>query len=309
MIETVIHSFRHHSFLIASFSIALLGLSGCTKKSAQPTAIDAQAKVISVGKTMRDMNYDELKMVKNSQIKMGDKETAIKYLEKMLAVCDDVEEMRLVMLELANLQFDLNHYTSAEKLYTDFTVLYPGCSDYEYALYKAIVCSFKNILGPENDQTKTQATVALARSFLDQKDLFTAYVTEVKTILDQCTDRLLAHEVAVFNFYLKSYGLTAANKRLADMKRDFATKVTTPEFEPRLLHMHYQLALAQKNNDAANKTAYELALKYPTHPISTQLAQNDALFSAVLQLANTGQELPAAGVVVAQSKKRFANMF
>ena len=313
MIETIAHFTHYRHFFIGTLlTVTILAFTGCAKKSTTPTESTAntnEAKVVSIGKTMRDMNYDELKIVKNSLLKVNDKEMSIKYLEKMLAVCDDVEEMRLVMLELANLHFDLGHHTQAEKLYTDFTVLYPGCSDYEYALYKAIVCSYKNILGPENDQTKTQATVALARSFLDQKDFFNTYIVEVKTILEQCTERLLAHEVSVFNFYLKSHGLIAANKRLADIQKDFAHTVTTPEFEPRLFHMQYQLALAQKNNDTANKIAYDLALKYPSHGISTQLAQTDPLFNAILKLANTGEKLPASGVVVAQTKKRFIDLF
>ena len=174
-------------------------------------------------KTLSTMNFEELKKSKIEHVKAGDKKTAIKYLERMNRVCNDINELKEIMLELAQLLYDIEDYTKASKMYHDFTLLYPGSDEVEFAMYQAVTSSFKQIRDAEHDQTNTMETKELAQSFLERSS-FTKYKNDVEKIAVQCDERLLESEINIFNFYMKRGNYIAAKTRLASIKEGYLEK-------------------------------------------------------------------------------------
>lgn len=172
-------------------------------------------------KTINNMNFDELKEAKEKLIKDGNKTSAIKYLEKMMPLCNDLDELKRIMLELAQLYFEQDNFEKAGKMYNEFTILYPGCDEAEFALYQAILSSFKLTLDAEHDQTKTKEAKELALSFLERQS-FTKYRNEVKDILNKSEERLFEADSKIFSFYLNSGNYTGeygnAKQHLAIIK-------------------------------------------------------------------------------------------
>jgi outer membrane assembly lipoprotein YfiO len=183
-------------------------------------------------KTISTMNFQELKKSKDENVKAGDKKAAIKYLERMVPICSDLEELKGIMLELAQCLYETEDYPKASKMYHEFTLLYPGSDEVEFAMYQSISSTFKLILDAEHDQSKTVEARELAQAFLDRSS-FTAYKKEVEAIVLQCEERLLESEINIFNFYINRGNYVAANTRLAGIKQAYIGK-TIPDIQTRL---------------------------------------------------------------------------
>ena len=57
-------------------------------------------------KTIKDMSYEELKELKGRLVAQKKTDAVIKCLEKMVAQCKDITELKACMLELADILFD-----------------------------------------------------------------------------------------------------------------------------------------------------------------------------------------------------------
>lgn len=199
-------------------------------------------------KTIKDMSYEELKELKGRLIAQKKTDAVVKCLEKMVAQCKDITELKACMLELADILFDTGKLVQAEKMYTEFAKLYPGSDKIETVLYKAILCAYYSTLDAQHDQTKTHETIDLATQFLEREELFGTYAGEVKKIKKQCYAKLLENEENITNFYLKrntKKDLIAAENRIKDMQKDFGQLL--PEAESRVLAL--ECTLAEKKHD------------------------------------------------------------
>lgn len=178
-------------------------------------------------KTINNMTFSELEAEEENLMKAGNKTSALKYLEKMVPLCNDLDKLKSIMLELAQLYFEAGNFEKAGKMYNEFTVLYPGCDEAEFALYQAILSSFKLTLDAEHDQTKTQEAKDLALAFLERES-FKTYCKEVKDILNKCEERLFEADQKIFNFYLNTGNYSGqygnAKKHLALIKESYLDK-------------------------------------------------------------------------------------
>lgn len=190
-------------------------------------------------KTISKMNFDELKAAKTVLLSKNDKQTAIKYVERMLKMCEDISIISDLTIELADLYFDIGELAPAEILFTEFARLYPGSNAIEYASYKAILCSFYATLSAERDQSKTHHTIALTDSFIERKDIFNTYANEVLNIRTSCYKKAVESEVNIFNFYVNRGKIVSAQNRLKNVRKDWLSKF--PEIETQLTHMEIQL--------------------------------------------------------------------
>jgi len=195
-------------------------------------------------KTLSHKSYDELKKEKLAKVAANDKEGAIRYLEKMEPLCNDLTELKSIILELADFLFDLESYSKAADKYHEFTVLYPGSNEVEYAMYRSIVSNFKLTLDAEHDQSKTIAAKELAQKFLERGDLFTTHKQEVETIVAQCDEKLLATEENIMRFYIKRGSTKSAQRRLDNMKKEFLDK-NIPDVTVRIAHLESELGATQ----------------------------------------------------------------
>lgn len=201
-------------------------------------------KKAHVQKTIKTMSFDELIVRKNELVASNDKAMAIKYVEKLIPLCDDLEQKGLMMLEMANLHFDLGNLKKAQGMYKEFKSLYPSHDKAEYAFHQEIVCSFLTILDADRDQTKTKDTIELADTFLT-RSAFKTYDKDVATIKRQCLQRELDSEVSVFNFYLNKGSVRAAEQRLSKIEQNHSPKL--PE-APAIIS-DLKVALAQRKSE------------------------------------------------------------
>lgn len=219
-------------------------------------------------KTLRDMTYPELKAAKDKYLLANDKHTALRFFEKMVPMCNDLDDQRVIMLEFADLLFDTGDLEKAGKMYAEFSALYRGNAKVEYASYKGILCNFYATLDAEHDQTKTKDTIELAQNFLARQDVFTTHAKDVTEILHNCQKKLFDNEVTIFNFYLNRGSFKSAQKRLEGLRKDF---IGVLPVEPQLLVLECTLAERQNNNDLLTKKQAELSEKFPS--FAQELAQ------------------------------------
>ncbi len=243
-----------------------------TESRAKKSRLRKTYKKRAKKKTFSTMSYEELVVTKNRQVKAGNNDIAIKYLEHMMKLCNDVQMLGEHLIELADLLFDDGKFNKASLVYTEFTNLYPGNDHIEYALYRAVLCMFYCTLDAERDQTKTEETIALADTFLERKQLFTHYQDEVINIRTQCYHKLIESEFNICNFYVhKSSSKSAsADRRLKSLREEWLDKV--PEIEPRLIALEADSAEKQNDLSTATQKREELAFKFPE--TTTRVAYN-----------------------------------
>jgi outer membrane protein assembly factor BamD (BamD/ComL family) len=200
--------------------------------------IDRKAQ--EVRKTISKMSFDELKVAKDALVAKKDTVVVAKYLEQMIKMSDDVKTTGGLMVELADVYFDLGELAKAELIFTEYARLYQGSDLIEYALYKAVLCSFYATLAADRDQTKTHETVKLANTFIARKDIFTKYSSEVETIRTSCYQRIVESEIGIFNFYMHQGNLVSAQQRLDNLNKEWLEKVPTCAHQ--LGEMHARLS-------------------------------------------------------------------
>lgn len=214
-----------------------------------------------ISKTLRYMTYEETKEAKNKLLAGGNHTVALKYQERMIKLCDDLDELEAVMLEYADTHKICAHYDKAAALYTEFTNSFPGSVHIEYALYNALECSSHLILDAERDQTNTKKAIELADQFLARAELFAQYTDKVLEIRDRCYKNLARSECNVYTFYLNNGQYAQAERRLSGIRTEWIAKV--PDLEAEVLAFEIDLAQRQKNSELASAKQAELNQKFP----------------------------------------------
>lgn len=240
-----------HIFMLSLLS--LLFVSGCLFQSK-----DSKPK-----KYFRDLDYKDLTESKKRLLAQGNKETAIKHIEKMIPLCDNIKDLRALHLELSDLLFDTGNLKGAEQQYSQFVQQYPGDTNIEYASYKAILCNYWLTLDSQRDQTRTEATITLSKKFLKRSDIFHKYDNEVEKILVDCQNKSLESEINIFKFYLHMGDELSAKTRLANIGKEFLQEM--PLAEPELLILECELAQTFNRQELLLAKQTELKTKYPDY--------------------------------------------
>ena len=229
-------------------------------------------------KTLRYMTYEETKVGKDKLVASGNYTVALKYLERMVKLCDDINELEMLHLELADTQKACAHYDIASALYTQFVQGYPGSNHTQYALYQAIECTHQRILDADRDQANTHKTIELADQFLEKEKPDTALYAKAVQIRDTCYKRLIKSEYKIYSFYLNDGKFKQAERRLASLRETWIEKM--PQLEPELLVKEYELAKKQQNLEIAQSKQEELTRKFPTLAHETVAVQTPTRFLA-----------------------------
>lgn len=226
-------------------------------------AMPTQQVLVNSQKTATVQSYDELKKTKDELVAAHYKDRAAKILQKMLALATDVNDIATIMIELADTYFELGVLEKAELLYREFGHLYPGNTLVEYALYRAIVCSFYGILDTDRDQTRTRETIARGQEFLSRSSVFRQYSRDVEEMVKKCHEHLFTSELNIARFYGNQGKMTAATTRLAQIEKDFAGKIDN--LKPRLLCAECECAQWNRDIDTLEKKTTELVQLYPDY--------------------------------------------
>lgn len=250
------------------------------EQKATPTAPNAKQKATTTAVTkvekkkknvrMSEMTYAELKEEKSKLIAKGNTEIAIKYIEKMVPLCSDLDELSDLMLEFADLLFDAGNLAKAERLYSEFSSMYPGHKKAEYASYKAIICSYWATLDHQRDQSKTKETIERAEAFLKHSSSFVTYGDQVDEILYACREKLLESEMAIFHYYLEREDYLAAQTRLENIEKEILP--TLPAKEPVIISLACELATKQNNMTILEEKKTILAQRFPDFTTEKPLA-------------------------------------
>jgi outer membrane assembly lipoprotein YfiO len=240
----------------------------------------------------------ELKKGLEEASKAKDTATALKYLDAMRMVSTDHDQIREILLQMADLYYQQSEWTKAERAYNEFILLYPGAAKCDYAHYKAVECGFNLTSQSDRDQTKTQEVLALAEQFFTdhaQSEFFSA-VTKLAT---DCREKLLASDTNIFNFYVKNNNFKAAQKRLDLISKEHGPKM--PNAQPKVLEMTIQLAQAQNDQVKVWQTQLQLVDKFPDNDITKRLAlAPDQIRANLAQHELAKSSLPQESITIAQ---------
>lgn len=190
--------------------------------------------------TYTEMNFAELKEATLSRIEKEQWDVAIRYLERLIILCEDINEKAELIIQLGDIQFKQGFFDDAAAQYKEFIHLYPGNKHSEYAHYQSILCTSKRMLSPDRDQTKTEETIELANKFLEQTT-FNQYRDQVLGIRGVCYETLGHSELNVGEFYIKQGNFIAAQRRLESIRTDWLPKA--PEIELRLAQLESNLSV------------------------------------------------------------------
>ncbi len=204
---------------------------------------DTKKVLVDDGKrhTLGTMTYEELKKAKEENCKKKHFDTAIIYLERMITLCENVNEKAHLIIELGNLHFTQKNYTDAKNRYQEFERLYPGNQLIEHAKKQIILCSKQAILSPDRDQAPTEETLRLAKEYLERKS-FTLYREDVEAIKKECESVLAQSECGVTEFYIKQGNFKSAERRIKHIRTEWLDKV--PEIGTTLAQLEVNLGAA-----------------------------------------------------------------
>lgn len=220
---------------------------------------------------IKDMNREELIKGREYCIELGYMDLAIKYLERLIIVTENVNELKKYRIELADYYFEAGEFEKAGKLYAQYLEYYPGSIQREYVEYKIILCRFYATLQSDRDQSKTKETLILTQNYLEKSDIYTTYIQDVQQIQHASYIKLVEAETEIVQFYLRRNKYKAAENRLAHIKNDYLRYAQ--EYEPNILKLEIQLAEAQGHTGIANQKQTELATRFPEN-IPLTMAMN-----------------------------------
>lgn len=221
-------------------------------------------------KTIRDMNLEELQEAKDYSLKLGNADNAIKFIERMIMLTKDQEQLCILRLELPDNYFEKGSFKQAGKQYANFLKFYPGSTQSDYAEYKSILSRFYARLQPPLDQRKTRKTIKLSQLYIDTSSASKKlYADEVKKIQKNCYQDLYAYELDIFNGYLKRNQLTGAQTHLTFIKNELLPVMK--DIEPHLIECEILIAQKQANKVLVTEKTDYLKKTFPTY----QLASNN----------------------------------
>jgi outer membrane protein assembly factor BamD (BamD/ComL family) len=181
------------------------------------------------------------------------------YLDQLIKVCPNQDELAAYRLQLADIHYIQENYDKAKDNYDAYADLYPGSPFAEYALYRSVLTRSKILRTPDRDQTLTKELIEKARLFIKKYGKKSEYAGEVQVILHDALYRLFTAEVITFYFYLNNNMLLGAKQRL-DYIKSTNLKVL-PSIAAEVAVLEYELAIALHDAEKAEKSKKELEQK------------------------------------------------
>lgn len=172
------------------------------------------------GILLKDMTEEQLQKMLPFTKSQGEKEAVFKVFHFLVSNSSDQNNIKNYKIDLADYCFKIKDYDKSAYCYEEFSILYPGSKESEYAQYKAILCWFFLSLDSSRDQTNTQKTITLIDEFL-RKAESDKFIQEAQSIRKQCRQKLFEHEIHIFEHYLKRKKHSSAQSRYNYMEENF----------------------------------------------------------------------------------------
>lgn len=213
-------------------------------------------KPVQQSKTIKTMDYEEIKELKKQYLEKGNNTSHLLCIEQMMRLSTDIEQKSMLLLEWADLLYEMKHYEQAAVKYREFDLLYPGDKAVQRTKYQTINALFNTILSADRDQSRTKEVISLADQFLE-KESFTQYRSQVKHIRNQCQQRLLDSYLVICDFHIKREKYYAAQVWLKELRSDILPHAT--ELEYKVLERELLVAKGQNNSDLVEEKQLLLA--------------------------------------------------
>ena len=186
---------------------------------------------------------------------------AIESWEKVRDSFYSPELTMLAELKLAETYYLDERYPEAASAYRDFISQYPGDPRRASATYWLGMSYFQQMLSVDRDQTSTRNALSafneLLRLYPGEND-----EQEIRSLIQQCQNRLAAHELYVGRFYLRSKQYPSAVKRLEDVLQQYPDYAHNDE-------SYYNLVVAYLRMDDRSKAEaifQDFSDAYPASP-------------------------------------------
>jgi outer membrane protein assembly factor BamD (BamD/ComL family) len=224
----------------------------------------------------RGYSLEDLKKYCARYEKDGNYELVVKYLDRIIKLSDDQQEIKSLRIKLSDALFNLGEYERAAVTYSIYAELYPGCPEAIYADYKSIVASSKLILASDRDQAATIQTIKRARDFLiSVAENPTEFDEQVRELLKKALRILFKSEVLTFYhylnnaYYIRDEKYVAAEGRVTYIREKFLNSADQysylPEIEPDVIVLECELAAARQDFELQKQKTADLAQRYPGH--------------------------------------------
>lgn len=178
------------------------------KTEREKEAIVTTLKKKHLTKNIKDMTIEEALNAKQYYEHLGRLDRVAKLIPHIISLTKDAEQIANLSFELADIEVSLGNIDSAFKLYSSFVSMYPGSEHNKAARHHQVMTSYWRMLPSYLDQTITQTTLSLAKSYLSDFPDEDAMNLEVQKVLVAAYGSLLEHELATIRFYLHRFYLS-----------------------------------------------------------------------------------------------------
>jgi len=234
---------------------------------------------------------DELYQLGMEKFNAGEWDHAIAVFDRFERLYVNSDRIQEVRLKRADAHFNKDRrsgYILAKAEYQSFISLYPRYEKADYVWKQIAICSFKQILPPNRDQTQTEQSINDFRAFL-QKFPDSEYVPEVRKELQEAYSVLAEHHVVVGMHYFRRGLYSAAAERF---KKALQQDATLKDPESVLYHLTYSLAKASSEYGRIHDFAVQVK-QVGEVPRYREL-HNRYLYEAKQYLAEFKERFPAS---------------
>lgn len=156
-------------------------------------------------KNIKDMTLDEALSAKHYYENLGRLDRVALLIPHIISLSKDADQIANLTFELADIEVTLGHIEPAFKLYSSFVAMFPGSSHHKLARHHQVMTAYWRMLPSYLDQTITQTTISLAKSYLVDFPEEDELNQEIQKVLVAAYGTLLEHELATIRFYLQRF--------------------------------------------------------------------------------------------------------
>lgn len=216
--------------LITSFTIGILGISGCS-------SIDDTQKPAA-----------ELLKEANDAFTAGHYDNALKTYENLRDWYPFSPVAPEVEIRIADTYYKMERYEEAVAYYEEFIRMHPKHKNASYALYQTGMCYFEQMKDSDRDQTPGYRASVVFEKII-QNDPAGPYTVEASEKIKKCYQNLAGNEIQIASYYFRLRQYEAALNRYERVVRLYPDVGLHEEALSMIKTCRQKIALAKKNPD------------------------------------------------------------
>ena len=242
------------------------------------------------------MPEDDLYRLGMQKFEAGEWNHAIAVFERFERLYVNSERVQEIRLKRADAYFNKDRrsgYILAKSDYQSFISLYPRYDDSAYVWKQVAICSFKQILPPNRDQTQTEESIKDFQTFL-QKYPESKYVPEVRSLLQEAYTHLAEHHIVVGMHYMGRKMYAAAGERFKS-----ALELDVDIQDPEMVLYNLAFSLAKASEEYGRIHDFAIRVEQLGEVDRYRQRHERALYEAKQYLAEFRERFPKATARIA----------